>query len=526
LDRQLGIRWLWPGKTGEVIPRHDQIRIPVINKTYQPSLAWAEWRNHIIKVNYWQDPQAAADFHKAQKKWLKTKRFLATENIRPSPQFQHYWKKYSKTHPEYFSKLPDGTRRPLTPKGRQITLCVSQPTLWKQIIDDWIARGKPDILKVGENDSPAMCTCQQCRAWDAPDWRFYNSPYWAEGKIPSKRDLFTGTNIGLAGDGSPWGGWFIPTSSAPSLSDRHARFYKTIYAMASELNPDVTVGGFAYTNYWHAPTHARLNEHILINFVPPLWFPYTEQMSRTMRINWEGWKATEATLMYRPNLTWAGHNFPIYYADRLIEDLLFVLHDGTIAVDFDSLIGSWGVQGPAMYGLGRAVNRPDLTKKEILDEFYSAFGPTEKAVRAYFNHWKKVSENISEDDINLYYFEEGGGGVGDWYLLADRIFTPSMMTQGHYLLDKAFALAEQANAPAAKERVVFLQKGLTHAQLTLIALIAHDTYQANPTDPHLQVLQKAVQELYRFRASTEKDFIGNMGYLSSVEPKIWQTYKK
>jgi len=524
LERGLGVRWLWPGELGAHVPPRADIRVESWDQTESPHLAWTDWRNAptIIRPDLWPDPQAGEAFIRAQAQWKKRLRIAGTHDIRAKHSFESYWERHHADHPDFFNLLPDGTRRPLEgdATGEVVTLCVSNPALHDQIVSEWDGKGRPDVVRVGENDSPGMCTCDACRAWDAPDKRFQTSPYWDGGKIPTRRERFRGENVGLAGDSASWDGRF-ELNDAPSLSDRYARFYLAVQQKAGKLRPDALVSGFAYANYWRAPVQTTLNEHVLISFVPPLWFPYSERMSRQMRQQWDGWRSTGATMMFRPNLTHAGHAFPIWYVQQMVDDFKYFMETGSVAMDFDSLIGSWGAQGPTMYALARVIQRPQMSAEEILEEYYAAFGPAAPAVRAYCEHWAAVSRAVTEGQVSQYHARtNGGGSFHNWVQIADFIFTPPVMERGRHLMEQAKRAA--ADDPAAAARVAFLDKALHHAELTLDTLRAFKAYHAAPTPAKQEWLARAAGRLYGYRVEIQSDNVAAIGYLVNREPAEWR----
>lgn len=516
LDDHLGVRWVWPGELGEVVPERSTIRVEEWDRSGSPRLASSAWFNS-AHFDLWPDRDTGIAHFRDVTRWERRLGFTTTHAIRPSHNFYQYWERFGESNPEFFNLLPNGKRVPLAgdPEGRYITMCVSNPAFHEQIIQDWEDADRPAVITIGENDTPGMCTCEACRAWDAPDWRFYTSAYWAGSEVPTRYTRFVAES-GIAGDSAAWGGVFRP-NNAPSLSDRYARFVKSVYERASALDPEVRVSSYAYANYWRKPkTDIQLPEGVILSYVPPLWYPYTQRMSDEMREHWDGWRATGATMMFRPNLTYAGHAFPIYFAEPLVADIQYLIETGSVGMEFDTLVGSWAVQGPSMYALARATHRPEMSVEEILDEYYDAFGPASEAVEHYFNHWRDMSNRLDEEQINLFYYEEGGAGsFRNWALIADRIFTPEIMAEGRHRLDAAVAAAEGDELAAA--RVAFLDQGLTHAQLIL------DTVQAHKADPADEAaLAEAVNRLYDYRREIQDNGTAEMGNLIFREPQTWR----
>lgn len=46
LDKRLGVRWLWPGRLGEVVPKQKSLRVTAWNQTYAPRLLHSRLRDY------------------------------------------------------------------------------------------------------------------------------------------------------------------------------------------------------------------------------------------------------------------------------------------------------------------------------------------------------------------------------------------------------------------------------------------------------------------------------------------------
>lgn len=523
LETHLAVRWLWPGELGERIPRTERVVVEGdLQKRGDYPYAWTHLRvSPGVGQNGWGNLANRDRFLRDQEVFLRRHRFSQLRNLRASHSFEKYWQQYGQSHPEYFALSPDGRRAPLADDstGIRITMCVSQPALWDQIVEGWKARGghqrESSFIPMGENDAPGMCTCPDCRAWDAPHPGFESSDYWSgRAQLPLElSDRFGPSSYALGFRGP----------DAPSLSNRYARFYRAVQQRAELEGGSVWVGGFAYANYSPPPVQTRLNRRVVISLVPGMgegfYFPFTKDKRKQFRRQWRGWAATGASLLLRPNYTLSGHNFPIFYARQIAEDFQFAARNGLIGTDFDSLVGSWATQGPTLYTLARMHTRPDWPVERYLDEYYSIFGPAEPAVRAYFAHWEQVSDQVTEERMAQIQAITGHQSHRFWYQLAPHIFSPAIMARGRELM----ASAQQAAADdsLACQRVAFLEKGLRHAELTLATELAFQAYQRSPSTATLEGYRKAMRDLEQFRHTHEGDGINHMGYLTANEGRVW-----
>jgi hypothetical protein len=496
LETKLGVRWLWPGKLGEVIPSRTDLVVSNLRETHAPALIHSRFRLLGPKLmgpaHAWSAAATRDIYYQDEMVWLRRHQFGRSLSLDIRHSFSDYWARYGKDHPEYFNLLPDGTRRSdsLYYKGAPslISMSVAEPGLLRQIVSDWKAHRsafEPNI-DASENDTSGKDMTPATLAWDVPDPNLHFP--WQQ-RVERAKQAF-------ARKDPLW------SEALGSLSDRYARFWLEVQREAQKDDPDVTVMGFAYDNYVEPPLKTKLNDHILIGIVPPIFFPYTHAMRKQFRRVWTGWSNAGARLMFRPNMFLDGHNMPIFYARKFAEDFAFAHKHGMIATDFDSLTGQWATQGPNLYVLGRMNEHPEWPADRILDEYYDAFGPAKAAVRAYFEHWEHITDGATKGSPDPFQF----------YKDAPNIFTPSVMAKGRRLLVRASQTV--GNDSMAKERVDFLDLGLRHAELTLAAETARQS-------GNIGEFKRSVEELDAFRARHEQEDIADMGFLTFAENRTW-----
>jgi hypothetical protein len=513
LERQLGVRWLWPGELGTFVPPQTTLSLPDLDLQIRPRFLHTRVRFGGLSITPagFSSMAARAEFADQQLRWLRRHRFNRGVSLEYGHGFEDYWQRFAASHPEYFNLLPDGQRRsdPLYfgGEGRLISMCVSAPGLARERVQEWQQTRTPDRpwVNCAENDTCGKCTCAACLAWDAP------------GTVEGRPELSQGDAIELAAQDfaagkADWSRWL------GSVSDRYARFWLATQAEARRVDPEATVLAYAYTNYKDAPRQTTLNDHIIVAIVPGLMYPWTDAKRQAFRTQWEGWSKAGARLYLRPNYTLDGHAFPIFYAHRLAEDFSFAAERGLVATDFDSLTCQYGVQGPNLYALARLHEHPDWSFAQIMAEYTAAFGPAAAAVEAYFNYWRQVSDQVTDATLAEAGRRSGaeGGSWAHFYLFADTIFTPPVMAQGRALLEQA-RLAAQAD-PSAVRRVAFLEKGLRHAELCLAVEQARRGYLASGNLPDYQA---ALATLDDFRRALEGESVIGPGILRYLEASNW-----
>ncbi len=526
LEKTCGVRWIWPGKKGEVVPKRSDFSFGTIDRGGVEPIgmrlfygAYAKPPAHAYLG--FQNAEARSRYYSDVIRFLVRHRLGTRRRISGGHSFQQYWKRFGETHPEYFNMLPNGRREPLKgdKSGASVTMCVSEPGLWRQIAEDWRgrvaqlkARGSEPYLVCCENDSPGMCTCPRCRAWDAPSDLFAKSDYWnGSGKDP----LTCGNRFWRLCD-VRWGelgcDWTKPPP--PDVSDRYARFYNAVLAEARKVDPDTRVIGYGYANYAEGPKQTRMSPGVTIEYVPRNYFPYHAKDSEHLRREWDAWRAAGTDeMLFRPNYMLAGANFPIDFGRHLTADLAYIYTNGLAGCRFDSLMGAWGSQTAMLYALMRCLSEPTLGYEAAVDELCAAFGPAAQDVRRYFRHVEAFSESVTYER----YVELGwknritklypAGGHNRFTNLAADLFPESFFTEGAALL----AAAERAAAadPEVRGRVAFLQEGLEDARLTRATHAAYLAKKANASAENAAAFDAAFQAMQRYRASIEADDVAN-----------------
>ncbi len=505
LEHELGARWLWPGELGTVIRTGRDLSLALTaERRGQPPLFHARWRDGgapSAGPQGWARPEDRSRFLNEQGKWLRRHRFAMALNMDMAHAYTDWWTRFGESHPEYFNLLPDGTRRsdPLYHGGASslISMCVSEPGVRRQKVADWAARrtAMAPNVDASENDTPGKCVCDRCLALDEPD---------PDSGVPFDQRLAVARRRYAAGE-ADW------VTALGSLSDRYARFYVALQQEAEKIDPEAVVMGYSYANYVTPPRKTKLNERIIIGIVPALMYPWTEAKRQSFREQWDGWRAAGARLFLRPNYMLDGHNLPIFVARKLGEDFRYAARSGLIGTDFDSLTGQYATQGPNLYMLARLHDDPRLTVGAVLDEYYSAFGPAADAVRAYFEHWERVSDAVTDEQ-----YQGAGLHWSRCYTDADTIFTEPVMAEGRRLMDTAVQAA-RGDPPAAR-RVAVLDDGLRDVELTLAAQRAYRRYREAGDLPAYAAALAAVDE---HRARLETTGAVNVAYLAWAESRTW-----
>ena len=545
LEHELGVKWIWPGELGEVVPRRTELELGEIDRRGREPLIMRSWS--IFDPTAEKDRVGFARGANREKYFRDLRRFLLRHRIvQPHPipmghAFRHYWKKHGATHPEYFNLLPNGRREPLD-WDQKVTMCVSQPALWKQVVDDSLARFERTRnerylllpwINCCENDTAAICTCEACRAWDGPDPRFALNPYWngslkkefssADGAKRMKD--FAHAEFGIMCDTRWCFSRQPPEEMNPaSVSDRYVRFYNAVLAEARtrNLGDDLRVVGYAYVNYLEAPLEAKVDPGVVIDFVPRSLFPYDKGESEYFRRHWAGWRAAGTReLIYRPNYTYAGGNYPMDFARLALDDFAFAATNGMIGCHFDALLGSFSSHAMSSYAFNRAMREPTRGYAKAREDMLSAFGSAAAAVNRYFDAIEAHTMSWTYEECRSL---SRANRMGRW---TGGSFTTPAAVLGEYFTEDDLAKFDGLLDDAARatgndalvlRRIDFLRAGLRDTRLTRACRLAQRAHLASPDDPNAKAaFESAFGRLTAYRASVEANNVCNYAHLALWE---------
>ncbi len=496
LERDLGVRWLWPGELGTHVARTTSVRARETDARVQPQFFQRHLRSGLgFKTEHPAlgfTPKAAEAYAREQTIFLRRHRLGRSERFSYGHAFTDWWQKYGKEHPEWF-QLVNGKRGPAK-AGARFSMCVSNPGLHEEIVRVWKNKGgatqRFPAINLVENDIIGLCECESCRAWDGPPppdvMRFY-----------SKSSKVYGTQF---------------------VSDRYAKFALAVQALAAKENPDVKVVGYVYFNYFQAPTSGvKLNDNVILGYCPSGgWYPRADDEHAWYQRQWRGWRDAGARLFFRVNYFLDGYTLPYIFAHQFADDFQHAARNGMAASDFDSLTGQWGVQGPTLYLLLRLHTRPAAAADVLLAEYYAAFGPAGPAVKAYFDHWERYLLD-GRPRLAAAFEDRVASRWRSFAKVAYRVFPAECFPPAEARLQRAAERA--AGDREATARVEFLRLGLAHAKLS--AAVSERLSLADPTATPER--GKAVlEELLKFRRAHERTWISNLNHCAWVEESSWK----
>jgi hypothetical protein len=298
----------------------------------------------------------------------------------------------------------------------------------------WEEAGAPDFWDVTPNDGNGFCTCDDCMALDEE----YGHVQYTKNEV-----------------------WNRPPHV--TLTGRYAWFWNQLLDRMKPINPQVQIGVYLYGAYRDPPEHIKLNEGIVGEMVSGFDF---EQ--------WRGWEAAGIDgIALRPNWLYMGAGGPHLPLEQAGDYLALARDNGMMAISLDCFHEYWATQGPYYYLLTRMVERPDLSKEAVLEEYALAFGAAAPAVRDYLDFWSKYSREVawnipaggrlSQDSTGIYerrsreVFGEPLHPLKGHWLMMPYIYTPEKLAAADTLLVQG---QRSTDDPQTRQRLEYLRDGL------------------------------------------------------------------
>lgn len=389
LEDKLGVRYLWPGELGKVVPRLETIVVADFERRFTPQLAQRRIRSMgyhdriqvgLDRLGFKKEDfeRQVADAQRTQAEspdWFSWHRLGGTLNMSGGHAFSHLWAKYGKDHPDWFALQPDGSRDQSANPDRA-RLCKSNADLIAAIAKEKIEEltRNPALIGValGPNDGgkPSFCTCPKCEALDSPKGRKVMLWDFSKGKQREFEHV--------------------------SLTDRTVFFWNAIAEKVAKVHPDKFLVVDAYSAYAAPPVERKLHPNLVVRFAPLSY--HDEDYRKESLRDWDGWSKAAKRMYFRPNLMLAGRRdgMPLLYIHKFGEDFRYLASHGMMGTDFDACCHNWATQGLNYYVVARLHWNPEQDVNAIVDDYCQAgFGSASKSVRRYFDRLESLMNEVA-----------------------------------------------------------------------------------------------------------------------------------
>jgi len=409
-----GVRWLWPGELGEVVPPAPDFRVPDdLDRTVAPDFAirhlWLTYRN---------PPEVRERYMRWYRRTGQGQALTGnsghsyTSRLGGNSRFDE--------HPEYYA-LRDGQRRPFYGEGmRAGQLCTSNPEVVRIVAESALTDSR-DIAPVAPNDGSGFCECPNCRALDVDGYLM------------------------------PWGG-----GEMIALTDRIFTFVNQVAHIVAERDPEQLLGHYAYTFFKPPPARIDdLEDNIVLFFAQAChWFrnPELKADYRGYIDAWARYGNPMVSREYLGLIYWLG--MPNIHTRRIEEEVAYLKERGFIGLNSE-MCDDFSTHGPNYYLAARMIWDTDLTREEVLDDYYRAgFGPAAADVAEYYDTFERRLEELGPEAT-------GSGSVNRAKLPMQ--FSPETIAQARATLDRAYTRTDD---PTIHARLDFVKLGLDYTDVT------------------------------------------------------------
>lgn len=494
LEDKLGVRYLWPGDLGKVVPRRETIAVADFQHRFTPPLAQRRIRNmgyhDRIQVGLDRLGFTNGDYERLRAKaersqtespdWFGWHRLGGTLNMSGGHAFGHLWAKYGKAHPEWFALQPDGTRDQSRSPDRA-RLCKSNTDLIAAIAKEKVEElnRNPALLgaSVGPNDGgrTSFCTCPKCEALDSPKGRKVMLWDFTKGSLREFEHV--------------------------SLTDRMVYFWNGIAEQVAKVHPDKFLVVDAYSAYAAPPVERKLHPNLVVRFAP-LGYGEEDYRLESLR-DWDGWSKAAKRIYFRPNLMLAGRRdgMPLLYVHKFGKDFRYLADHSMMGTDFDACCHNWATQGLNYYVVARLHWNPEQDVDALVDDYCQAgFGPAAKSVRRYFDGLEALMDEVATKKAK-----------------ASTVFHDKALARLRKEVEQAQRDAG-SDATVAK-RIAFLELGL---RWTEIEARAH-SFLTDPAKADKAAARKTLDERFALMQELfqKTPLALNVAYISWGEDALW-----
>ena len=178
LERFLGVRWLFPGESGEHVPKHASLAVPTVTIREEPAF--------LMRFMYWSQRQSESNTRDRiliRRAWRRRMRSPGTQK---RVSFNHFMfriirpTQFGKTHPKFFPIQKGERKIPATDTPHHWEPCFTAPGLVEASVASLCRYfdGHPDkaTVSLAVNDNGGHCECERCMAMDGGERTEFNYP--------------------------------------------------------------------------------------------------------------------------------------------------------------------------------------------------------------------------------------------------------------------------------------------------------------------------------------------------------------
>jgi len=541
LETHFGVRWLWPGKGGTVLPESTSLTAKPLEVTDSPLLAVRKLRNISTTGPGYHEPylpaywsaeslrQAYADNPKSNLAgrarrglallgkteedffakystafpWFATARAGMSQRLYGTHAYDDWYEKYHKDHPEWFALQADGTRinSPVRPRLNKV-----DPGMIRAAAIQTVEKFKTDPLL---DSAPFSPNDGGSNTWDMSE---------ASRKLDPPNGPKVMMLYQLAG--------LKFSKPYVALSDRIVTFYNTVAGEVQKLRPGSRIGTGAYSYYRTPPLHVTLDPSVVLFYTGMNYL--NDSNLKKDRENWNGWAAKANEMILRPNAFHAGHGFPVVWVHKMDADIKRCYQTGMIGSDWDSIIHHWATVGLNYYVLSRLLWDPSRDVDSIVKDYCdSAFGPASAEMQSYYQELERLTNTMAAsvaDATETALRDEEEIDVNNFAREVIQVTAPDVYTSEEISKMRGFferARQKARDLPAVLERIRFVELGVDYAEVQA-ELYRH----ARGSNPDKAKVTELIEKRQRFfsKLFDEDPFAVNLPYIAWREEVLYKTF--
>jgi hypothetical protein len=474
LEKYFGVRWLWPGELGEVVPRISEVKLPEGRIAQEPDFyhraiytEGALWRERSNIYACYADIGATPEYFKEFDTWHAHNRMggLRVEDGHRLGQVLPP-QDYGEEHPDYFA-LIDGVRQTEYVDGKHGNHgCFCNPEV-VDVMAEYCARrldagGEVDVFTIGSNDGHAMCECDLCHEFERQ----------MGGEVVSAaRHMDNVTNE--TGD---------TQKQLIASTDRMMWQANEIARKVKKTHPNKRLLALLYSTYRTPPRKLKLDEYVIGQFCIMGHLFYNEQIRQRELDLLTGMSPSVPALgiyEYQCNGAWPDLQ-RIYprLLGRNIEDY----HKAGARFFATQAARGFATNGINLYILTKKLWDVNADTAEIIDDYCkSGFGEGAKWMQKYFDAFEQRWQQ-SESFTNT-------ASLSMQHLFVHELYPPEFLSQRRAEIEQARAAVPRNSDQAA--RVDFIARGLR--QLEVFCEAMKSVRNAIPLDARGQPIEVDTQ---------------------------------
>ncbi|HWL52584.1 MAG TPA: DUF4838 domain-containing protein [Chthoniobacteraceae bacterium] len=441
LERYVGVRWLWPGEEGTVIPVLRSLTVPMETVREEPSFLMRQ-----VSPLDWN-----GETWRPLKEWGEANRVISTVAFHHNLYRIYDPKVFARENPEFYPMI----------SGQRI---IPNPTT-----DSRGYSWQPNFSAEGIVDAGAERIVEYFRK--NPDANGYSlgiNDSNGFDESPASKARRSGEKNALGRE---------------DVSDDYFAWANDVIAKVSKSYPDKIYGTLAYTSVFDPPKKVKVDRRI----IPFLAYDRMQWLKPNLKqddqARTERWSRAAANLGWYDYVYGAWYRLPRVYFNEMAEYLRWA-RNHNVRYYYAEAYPNWTGEGPKMWLMMKLLWNPDRDVDALLDDWcrHAVGAKAAPYLKAYFRNWETF---WVEDAATSSWMVDGKTycNFADPGYLAH--VSPEFLAKSEGLLKQA---ADQPKSPEERDRMKLIEKMWLYYRDGVITYQAEERAKAHPPTTEAQVL--------------------------------------